>query len=134
MNVGNKLVADFKEKARLFNDFFASKCTPITLDSSLARLIALNSESSLSTINFNNDDICKIIRCLSINKSHGHDNISIRMIKICDKTIVKPPYIIYKNCIDTGIFPDLWKKSNIVPVHKKGDKQLLQKFLCYLFL
>ena len=50
------------------------------------------------------------------------------MIKICDKTIVKPLSVIYKNCIDSGIFPDLWKKSNIVPVHKKGDKQLLQNY------
>ena len=128
LNVGNKLVADFKEKARLFNEFFASKCTPITNDSSLPRLVALNSESSLSAIHFNNDDILKIIRSLNINKAHGHDNISIRMIKICDKAIVKPLSIIYKNCIDNGIFLDLWKKSNIVPVHKKGDKQLLQNY------
>ena len=35
------------------------------------------------------------------------------MIKICDKATVKPLSIIYKNCIDTGIFPDLWKKSKI---------------------
>ena len=35
LNVGNKLVTDFKEKARLFNEFSASKCTPITNDSSL---------------------------------------------------------------------------------------------------
>ena len=40
LNVSNKLVADFKEKARLFNEFFASKCTPITNDSSLPRLVA----------------------------------------------------------------------------------------------
>ena len=53
---------------------------------------------------------------------------SVRMIKICDKATVKPLSIIYKNCIDNGIFPDLWKKSNIVPVHKKGDKQLLQNY------
>ena len=49
------------------------------------------------------------------------------MKKTCDRAIVKPQSIIYKNCIDTDIFPDLWKKSNTVPVHKKGDKQLLQK-------
>ena len=61
LNVGNKLVADFKEKARLFNEFFVSKCTTVTNDSLLPRLVALNSESSLSTIHFNNDDILKII-------------------------------------------------------------------------
>ena len=32
--------------------------------------------------------------------------------------------MIYKNCIDTDIFPDIWNKCNIVPVHKKEDKQL----------
>ena len=58
-------------------------------------------------LNFNDDDMFKMIKCLSINKVQGHDNISIRMIKICEKTIVKPLSIIYKNCIDTGIFPDL---------------------------
>ena len=42
------------------------------------------------------------------------------MIKLCDKVI--------KNCFDTGIFLYLWKKSNIVPVHKKGDKQLLENY------
>ena len=50
------------------------------------------------------------------------------MIKICDKAILEPLPIICKNCIDTGIFPDSWKKSNIVPVHKKGDKQLLDNY------
>ena len=32
LNVGNKQVTDFKEKARLFNEFFESKCTPIPND------------------------------------------------------------------------------------------------------
>ena len=90
LNVGNKLLTDFKEKARLFNKFFASKCTPITNDSSLPSLLNLNLTSNLSAINFTDDDILKIIISLNINKAHGHDDISIRMIKICDKAILKP--------------------------------------------
>ena len=43
------------------------------------------------------------------------------MIKICDKAIIKPLLMIYRNCIDTDIFPDIWNKCNIVPVHKKED-------------
>ena len=26
--------------------------------------------------------------------------------------------------MNSGIFPNIWKKSNIVPVHKKDDKQV----------
>ena len=94
----------------------------------MPRLVVLNSEISLSPINFNNDDTLKIVRSLNINKAHGHDNISSRTIKIGDQAIVKPLSIIYKSCIETGMFPDLWKKCNTVPVHKKRDKRLLQNY------
>ena len=127
MNVGNKLVVYFKEAARLLNEFFASKCTSITNDSSLARLVLLNSESSLSAINFNNDDIFKLLDLSTLISLMAMITLSIRMIKICNKTIVKLPSLIYKNCTDTGIFPDLWKKSNIVRFIRKEIK-LLQNY------
>ena len=91
LNVVSKLVTDFKEKARLFNEFFASKCTPITNDSSLPSLFNLNLTSNLSVINFTDDDILEIIRSLNINKAHDHDDISIRMVKIYDKAILELP-------------------------------------------
>ena len=50
------------------------------------------------------------------------------MIKLCSKSVVKPVSIIFKNCIDTGTFPDIWKRSNIIPVHKKGDKQIVDNY------
>ena len=76
---------------------------------------------------FADDEILKIIRA-HINKAHGHDEISVRMIKICDDAIIEPLSLIYKNCIENGTFPAIWKKSNIVPVHKKGDKQIINNY------
>ena len=63
----------------------------------------------LSSINFNNVNILKIIKSLNVNKVHGHNNISIRMIKLCGQPVAKPLSIIFKNCIDYDIFPDIWK-------------------------
>ena len=51
----------------------------------------------------------QIINALNINKAHGHDDISIWMIKLCGKSVVKPLSMIFNNCIDTGTFPDIWK-------------------------
>ena len=82
LNVGNKLVTDFKDKARLFNKFFASKCTSVTNDSSFPSLLNLNLIFRLVVSNFTEDDILKIIKPLNINKAHGRDDISIRMIKM----------------------------------------------------
>ena len=65
---------------------------------------------------------------LDPNKAHGHDKISIRMIKICGKSICKPLQLIFNQCIDTGYFPLEWKKANIVPINNKGDKQYLKNY------
>ena len=50
------------------------------------------------------------------------------MIKICGKSICKPLQLIFRQCIDTGSFPLEWKKANVGPVHKKGDKQCLKNY------
>ena len=50
------------------------------------------------------------------------------MLKIYGSAVYKPLAIIFKRCVDTGIFPSDWKKGNIVPIHKKGDKQTLKNY------
>ena len=72
-----------------------------------------------------------LIRSLDTSKAHGHDCISIRMLKICDSAlwkICKPLSIIFRNFISQGTFPDMWKKSNICLIHKKGDKQVTNNY------
>ena len=89
----------------------------------------INPSACFSTFNFVDDEILKIIRALDINKAHGHDEIYVRMIKICDYAIIGPlSLIIYESCIESGTFPAIWKKSNIVPVHEKGDKQIIDNY------
>ena len=70
----------------------------------------------------------KMIQNLNPNKAHVPDKISIRMIKICGKSLCKPLEILFKSCIIKGAYPSEWKKANVVPVHKKGDKQSLKNY------
>ena len=50
------------------------------------------------------------------------------MLKLCDKSIIAPLSILFQNRIDRRAFPDTWKKSTIMPVHKKGDKQIVDNY------
>eukprot|EP00111_Clytia_hemisphaerica_P012773 TCONS_00037565-protein len=51
------------------------------------------------------------------------------MIKICDESLVKPLMKIYQFSLESCIFPDKWKKANVVPVYKnKGDKSVLKNY------
>ena len=83
-------------------------------------------EKSLSKIRFSEDDIAKIIQNVDPNKAHGHGQISSRMLKICGKTICKPLECIFRESLNTRLFPLKWKKANLVPVYKKADKQCLK--------
>ena len=83
---------------------------------------------SLTTINFSNNDILKIIRNLDPNKAHGHDLISIRMVKICHNSVCKLLKLIFQSCLESSKFPSKWKKLNVVPIHKKGEKQILKNY------
>ena len=44
------------------------------------------------------------------------------------QSIITPLSILFQNCINTRTFLDTWKKSNIVPVHKKGDKEIVDNY------
>ena len=109
------------------NNYF-KPCTSVSHNSTLPLVTSSVTNASLSFISVNDQDILNITHSLNINKAHGYDDISIRLLKICDSSIVKPLPIIFKNCLQSGSFLNNWKKSNFVPIHKKDDKQLLQNY------
>ena len=55
------------------------------------------------------------------------------MMKLCGKSICKPIDLIFQGKIKHGKFPTEWKKANVVPVHKKGDKQFLKTIGLFLY-
>ena len=122
--INGKLVSDFKEKANRFNEFVGRQCTPLNDGSECPSQPIFVTNETLSSVVFDDRDIIKIIRALNVNKSHNHDDIFIRMVKICDSALLKTLSVIFNNCVRTGTFLNLLKKSNVIPVHKKGNKQL----------
>ena len=50
------------------------------------------------------------------------------MIQLCGKEIFLPLQLLFKTMLEVGIFPDNWKKSNTVPVQKKGSTSLIKNY------
>ena len=88
-------------------------------NSSIPPSTTFATEQKLSTFEFCTDRIVKIIKSLDLNKAHGHNEISIRMIKLFTTSVVKPLSILFRNCFENQCFPKEWKKANVLPVHKK---------------
>ena len=125
----NEIITNFKAKAEIFNTHFANQCSLINNSSNLPNIPVISQViGSLTSIQIDGDQILKLIRSLDINKSHGFDQISARMLKICDSSVVKPLLIIFKNSVNEGVFPTSWKKANVTPIHKKGKKNYIANY------
>ena len=94
--VNNKIVSNFTNKANLFNDFFATQCTPLTNSSVLQSTISFKTHSGVSSISFKKEHIHKIIRNLNVNEAHGHEDISMQMFRLCDSKIIEPYHLFMK--------------------------------------
>ena len=60
---------------------------PHSQNRSLPNYINYTTEKRLSIVTLSVEDICKTIQNLDSNKAHGHENISICMLKICGDSL-----------------------------------------------
>jgi len=124
---GTGFITDIKEKCDAFNEYFRKQCTMVQTDSFLP-LFNINTELSLSEVNFSQADITVILAKLQPDKAHGHDGLTARILKNLSDTISLPLLIIFKNCISQGYFPKKWKMANVVPIFKKNEKNLIKNY------
>ena len=80
-------------------------------------------QSHLSSITFSKYEIAKMIQNLDPNKAYGHDWIIIGILKLCSASICNPLEIVSNRCLEMVTFPNDWKKGNVFPVFKKGEKK-----------
>ena len=50
------------------------------------------------------------------------------MIKLSGKTIADPLKLIFRSMLEEGVFHYDWKKSNVVPIHKRASKNLIKNY------
>ena len=123
----NTYVSNFRQKANIFNDYFADQCKILDNDSTLP-LVVYNTNASIYHINITINHIVGIINKMNSNKAGGYDEISVRMLQVCASEVASPLQIIFQKCINTGMFPDSWKYANIQPIHKKKDRQIKSNY------
>jgi len=110
-----------KDKADVFNDYFLSHSN---IDLTNAELPNIVNETNfkLDNIVATEQEVIDLISSLEINKSTGPDGISSRMLKQAGNAIVPSLTKLINMCLTQNRVPDLWKKANVLPLHKKDSK------------
>ena len=62
-----------------------------------------------------------MIKNRNANKAHSWNDISIRMMQLCGKSIALQLKLLFKTKFEEGTFPEDWEKRN-VPIPKKRPR------------
>ena len=117
--LNGKLITDDRDKADIFNRFFASQST---LDDRQAHI------PNDTPVRFDRFDqlvqpkiVYDILSKLDPAKVSGPDGISNRIIKEAALPLAEPLSHIFNYCLSLGMFPDVWKIACVTPLFKKGE-------------
>ena len=124
----NNFISNVREKRELFNEHFSEQCSLIQNKSAIPSVFTRLTHNLLSSFQFTGDDIKSIINKLDPNNAHLHDMINVRMIKLCGDSIYKLLEMVFKSCLNQGVFPAEWKKANVVSVYKKWHHQCMKNY------
>ena len=83
--------------------------------------ISSHISSSLSYYPTTPEVLCKFLCLLPSKFNNSPDGIPKGLLKKLSFELCHPLSIIFTNILDSGICPDIWKISHIIPIFKKGD-------------
>ena len=126
VNDDNSVLKDPIDISNCFNNYFsyigpklAAKIPPTNISATI-QIPQISSSFFLKPIL--EQDVIYKLRNLKDSKSSGVNHIPNKIIKLCNSIIAPILTKLYNNSIKQGIFPDILKVAQIVPIFKSGSK------------
>ncbi len=113
------LASDTKEKAEILNKQFCSVFTKETSDSPVLPDCPYQ---KMSDIHVTQSGVLALLKNLNPSKAQGPDLLHPKLLKELSNEISPILTSIFNHSLQSGEVPEDWRKGNIVPIFKKGDK------------
>ena len=116
--------------AQGFADFFKQKVEDITKGTTVKQNV-FNGEKKVDAESenfFTEEKVEKVMKSLKDKSSYGSDNIPVKVLKDAHEILVKPYHRLLNKIYDQNIIPEQWKTARILPLHKKGKKNLVDNY------
>ena len=105
-------------KADIFNNYFYKQFS----EPSLYNIDIDFTNDSGNEIDLSVARVKSFLDSLEINKAQGPDAINGAVLKNCFISLSYPLHKFFNLAYNTGYLPSEWKLANVVPIHKKDDK------------
>jgi hypothetical protein len=140
MNIEDKVSSNSLTIANAFNSYFSSVAENLlsknfinesNTNKDFLSYLQQNITQSFLKLKFENTtayEIKKIIYSLKSKNSYGYDEISTKILKASTPYILSLLTYIFNKILQTDIFPDRLKFSEVKPLYKEGDKSKLSNY------
>ena len=109
--VGNKFASKIPQPKTPFNEYLKQK-----------------NKNSMFFTPTDPEEIQKTLSTLKPKNSHGHDNISSKLLKTLASSLKYPLSIIINKSLETGYVPESMKLAKVIPIYKSKDKALMSNY------
>ncbi len=113
-----------KEKAEVLNNFFSSVFTTENIQNMPELKGIADLKVKMTDLKVTSDQVKQRLVELKPNKATGPDGVSPRMLKELAGSLAKPLSIIMNKSLQEGRLPNIWKTAHVVPIFKKGKKNV----------
>ena len=112
------------------NEYFASVFTVENLQNFpvAEQVFKGNADKALTSIGISETVVLEKLNKLNVNKSHGPDELHGKFLYELRHELFKPLTKLFKDSLKSGILPQDWRDANVIPLHKKGRKDLAQNY------
>ena len=107
-----------KEKAELFNNFFSVD----------AQSFHLHTDNVIADLVCSGANVEKLLLGLNTNKATGPDGVTARLLREAAPSISSSLSCLFNMSLKKGKLPCDWKRANVTPVYKKGEKELVTNY------
>ena len=116
-----------KEKAELLASFFSNKMKVPDPDRPPPILPPVT-HSKLHGFAITSQEVRRQLKALDVTKAVGPDKISPHVLVKCADLLAAPLAVLFQECLVQNKWPKIWKRANVVAIHKKNRKTSPQNY------
>ena len=116
-----------KEKAELLASFFSNKMNVPDPNRPPPKLPKVTN-SKLQGLKITPREVRTQLKNLDVTKAVGPDKISPHTLVKCADQLAAPLAALYQACLTQNKWPKIWKRANVVAIHKKNRKTSPQNY------
>lgn len=114
--------------ASFFSEIYDVNSSFYPDSSYISSLNQVSGSFNVNDIALSREQVLYHLQLLDDDSSFGPDGIPAIVLKNCADLLVDPLCVLFNLSLQSGVFPELWKKSFITPIFKKGSRSKIENY------